>query len=154
LALLNQITRAISERQDLQSIFHIAIRSVEDSLPIDFGCVCLYDRAAHTLTVSAVGEKSAPLATELAMPTNAETPIDANGLSRCVGGELVYEPDTSRVPFPFPQRLAHGGLRSMIAAPLRVESLVFGVFIAARRTPESFSSTDCEFVLQLSEHVA
>jgi signal transduction histidine kinase/ActR/RegA family two-component response regulator len=42
----------------------------------------------------------------------------------------------------------------MIAAPLLVESQVFGVLIAARRQRESFSSGECEFLRQLSEHVA
>ena len=40
--------------------------------------------------------------------------------------------------FPFPQRLAKGGLNSMVAAPLLVESKVFGVLIAARRQAHSF----------------
>jgi len=39
-------------------------------------------------------------------------------------------------------------------APLLVESKVFGVLIAARREQQSFSSSDCEFLRQLSEHVA
>ncbi len=39
LALLHHITRATGERQDLASIFQVVIRSLEDSLPIDFGCV-------------------------------------------------------------------------------------------------------------------
>src|SRR4029450_6375955 len=37
---------------------------------------------------------------------------------------------------------------------LLVESHVFGVLISARAKPESFSSGDCEFLRQLSEHVA
>ena len=47
LNLLDQITRAIGERQDLRSIFQVVVRSLEDNLPIDFGCVCLYDRAGR-----------------------------------------------------------------------------------------------------------
>ena len=42
----------------------------------------------------------------------------------------------------------------MIVAPLLLESQVFGVLIAARREPDGFSSPDCEFLRQLSEHVA
>jgi signal transduction histidine kinase/ActR/RegA family two-component response regulator len=57
------------------------------------------------------------------------------------------------VPFPFAQRLAAGGLRSFVAAPLPVEDRVFGVLIAARYAPDSFSSPDCEFIRHLSEHV-
>lgn len=80
--------------------------------------------------------------------------IDQNGLARCVGGQLVYEPDLDQVRFAFPQRLASGGLRAMVAAPLQVESKVFGVLIVARSERQSFSSGECEFLRQLSEHVA
>ena len=47
MSLLHQITRAIGERQDLPSIFQVVIRTLEDQLPIDFGCICLYDAAAN-----------------------------------------------------------------------------------------------------------
>jgi signal transduction histidine kinase/ActR/RegA family two-component response regulator len=154
LHLLDQITRAIGERQDLRSILQVVIRSLEDSLAIDLGCVCLYDSVAVSLTVTCVGIRSEALAMELAMPEQARIEIDQNGLSRCVAGELVYEPDMSQVMFPFPQRLSRGGLGSMVAAPLLVESKVFGVLVAARRQTEGFSSSDCEFLRQLSEHVA
>jgi len=154
LELLHRITRAIGERQDLQSIFQVAIRSLEDNLPIDFTCVCLYEPATNALTVVRVGLKSGALAMELALSEQANIPIDQNGLSRCVNGHLVYEPDITQAPFPFPQRLAHGGLGSLVVAPLLVESKVFGVLVAARRKVDGFSSQDCEFLRQLSEHVA
>jgi PAS domain S-box-containing protein len=154
LSLLHQITRAIGERQDLHSIFQVVIRSLEDQLPIDFSCVCHYDPTAEALTVTSVGLRSAGLALELAMTEQARIDIDQNGLSRCVRGQLVYEPDISQVSFPFPQRLARGELRSLVVAPLLVESQVFGVLVAARREAHSFSSGECEFLRQLSEHVA
>ncbi len=154
LNLLDQITRAIGERQDLRSIFQAVIRRVEDSFPIDFGCICLYDPASERLTVSHVGTSSEALAVELAMSEQTSVPIDENGLSRCVRGQLVYEPDISLVGFPFPQRLFGAGLRSLVIAPLLFESSVFGVFVAARKQPNGFASDDCEFLRQLSEHVA
>ena len=40
--------------------------------------------------------------------------------------------------FAFPQRLARAGLRSLVIAPLLVESQVFGVLVAARRAAECF----------------
>ncbi len=154
LDLLSRTTRAIAERQDLCSIFQVVIRSLEDHLPIDFCCVCLYDDADDALTVTSVGQRSQAVATEMAMTEQARIDIDQNGLSRCVRGQVVHEPDISEVSFPFPQRLARGGLRSLVAAPLLVESKVFGVLIAARRQAHSFSSGECEFLRQLSEHVA
>jgi signal transduction histidine kinase/ActR/RegA family two-component response regulator/HAMP domain-containing protein len=154
LAQLHHITRATGERQDLKSIFQVVIRSLEDHLPVDFGCICLYDQAANSLTVTSVGVRSEPLATSLALTERSPIPIDQNGLSRCVRGQLVYEPDITDIAFPFPQRLVRGGLHSLVAAPLLVESKVFGVLISARRGPNSFSSGECEFLKQLSEHVA
>jgi PAS domain S-box-containing protein len=154
LGLLHQITRAIGERQDIQSIFQVVIRTLEEQLPVDFCCICLYDPAENCVIVTSVGLRSEALAMELAMSAQARIEIDQNGLSQCVQGRLVYEPDITQVPFPFPQRLARGALRSMVAAPLLVESKVFGVLIAARQQAHSFSSGECEFLRQASEHVA
>lgn len=153
LTLLDRTTRAIGERQDLRSIFQVVVRSLEDHLPIDFGCVCLYDAASEVLTVTCVGTKSAPLALTLAMTEAAHVPIDANGLSRCIHGQLVHEPDIRHAPFPFPQRLARAGLRSLVVAPLLVESKVFGALIVAQCAAHSFTSSDCEFLRQLREHI-
>lgn len=154
LRLLQQITHAIGERQDLPSIFQVVVRTLEDQLPVDFGCVCLYDPVGNVLTVTSVGVRSERLAMELAMSEQTHIDIDQNGLSRCLQGQLVYEPDVEQVHFPFPERLAGAGLRSLVIAPLLTESKVFGVLVVARREPRSFSSTDCEFLQQLSEHTA
>ncbi len=154
LAQLNLITRAIAERQDVESVFQTTVGNLEDQLPVDFSCVCLYDVERAVLSVASVGTRSAALAGELGMTASAPIAIDQNGLSRCVRGELVYEPDIATVPMPFPRRLHAAGLRALVMAPLLVESRVFGVLVAARREPFSFSSGDCEFLQQLSEHVA
>jgi len=154
LHLLEQITRAISQRQDVQSIFQVVVRTLEDRMPADFVCISRYDPVAHQLTVEHVGVRSQALGRELGIVERAELPIDGNGLSRCVAGELVYEPDVTEVDFPFPQRLASHGLRSLVVTPLAIESDVFGVLIVARLAPAAFASSDCEFLRQLGEHVA
>jgi PAS domain S-box-containing protein len=154
LALMARITRAIGERQDLRSIFQVVVRSIEDELPVDFCAISLYDTGENQLTVSCVGMRTEPVATALGMSEDTIVPIDENGLSRCVQGHLVYEPDIATSRFPFPRRLASAGMRSLVIAPLLVESQVFGVLITARRTPEAFSSGECEFLRQASEHTA
>jgi PAS domain S-box-containing protein len=153
LDLLHRIARAIGERQDLRSVFQVVVRRLEDNLPIDFGCICLYDPADQALTVASVGTLSRPLAVELSLTEQTRIPIDRNGLGRCVTGELVYEPDISASAFPFPSRLAGGGLRALVIAPLPAAGKVVGVLVAARRAAASFESGDCEFLRQLSEHV-
>jgi signal transduction histidine kinase/ActR/RegA family two-component response regulator len=156
LNLLERITRAIAERHDLESIFQVVVRSVEEHLPADFAALCNYQHHARVLTVSRVGTRSGPLALELAMTEQSRIEIDQNGLSRCVAGELVYEPDIATVRFPFPQRLTRGGLGSMVVVPLMVEqrSGVFGVLVVARRAVDAFNSAECEFLRQLCDHVS
>ena len=154
LDLLQRTTRAIGERQDLPSIFQVILRNLEDNLPIDFGCVCLYDPEAAKLILETIGARSSSRCQQLDLAPGSQLPIDENGLSRCVRGVLVYEPDTTQVPFAVPQRFASAGLLSLVAAPLIVESKVFGVLLVARQRANAFSSGDCEFLRQLSEHVA
>jgi signal transduction histidine kinase/ActR/RegA family two-component response regulator len=154
LSLLQHITRATGERQDLPSIFRVVLASLEENLPIDFGCFLLHDSAAQSLTVDVVGGAGQKFADTMDLKERGNVPVDANGLSRCVAGQLVYEPDALKVPFPFPQRLSAAGLRSLVIAPLIVENQVFGVLVCARRKSDAFSSGECEFLRQLSEHVA
>lgn len=154
LGLLQHITRATGERQDLPSIFQVVLATLEESLPIDFGCFLLHDSAAHTLTVGSLGVAGRSFSDKLGLMEQLNVPIDQNGLSRCVAGQLVYEPDVLEVPFPFARRLGAAGLRSMVLAPLIVENQVFGVLVCARRQAQAFSSGECEFLKQLSEHVA
>jgi PAS domain S-box-containing protein len=154
LHLLQRITHAIGERQDLPSIFQVVVRSLEQDMPVDLGCVCRYQASPPRLIVMSIGALDGELAQRMGMLPDAEIPVDGNGLSRCIGGELVYEPDVREVKFPFPERIASGGLRALVAAPLRFENQTFGVLLVARRHESSFSSPDCEFLRQLSEHVA
>jgi signal transduction histidine kinase/ActR/RegA family two-component response regulator len=153
LSLLHRITRAIGERQDLPSIYQVVLASIEEQLPVDFACILHFDAEQNRLVVTGIGSRSLARAEQMELRNGQGIAIDPNGLARCVRGQLVYEPEVRDVKFAFPQRLAAAGLRSLVAAPLQVESRVFGVLIAARLTT-GFSSADCEFLRQLSEHVA
>ncbi len=154
LELLHRITRAISERQDLKSIFQVAIRTLEEHLPLDFAGICLHEQGDNVVKVVSVGIRSEVLAQEFSNPESATIPINQNDFSRCIRGELVYEPDISHSDFALFKQLVGAGLRAVVAAPLMVESKIFGILIASRRETQSFSSGDCEFLRQLSEHVA
>lgn len=151
LGLLDQITRAIGERNDLHSIYQVAVRSLEDQLPADFACVMNHDDATGQLTVRGIGRRADDLLPELAH--EPFIPIDAGRLERCLAGELIHDVDTSLLAYPFAKRLAASGLRSLVMAPLRTESRVFGMLVAARQRAHAFSSSECEFIRQLSAHV-
>jgi PAS domain S-box-containing protein len=152
--LLDQTTRAIGNRQDLASIFRVVLSSLEDHLPIDFGCMCLREPQQTALSMTCVGPRSQALQASMSMAEQDRIEIDENGLERCMRGELVYESDICASAFDFPARLALGGMRSVVIAPLIVESRVFGIMVAARCGVGAFGSAECEFLRQLSEHVA
>jgi signal transduction histidine kinase/CheY-like chemotaxis protein len=154
LALLQEITHSIGSRHDLKSIFQVVLRSLEEQLPIDFGCVGLCDAGSGTLTIESVGAAGETSCRLLGLVPGSVVPVGKNGLYRAVGGTLIYEPDTAVVNSPFTHRFAEAGLHSLVLSPLAVESNVFGVLIVVRREREAFSSGDCEFLKQLSGHVA
>lgn len=154
LDLLYRITRAIGERQDLQSIFQVMIRRLEDDLPIDLGCVCSYDASASTLTVMTTGAKGRAAALDLVLGKSTVIPVEGGDLMGCVEGEVLSVGETAESDLPFARRFAGAGLGSLVITPLLAESMVFGVLIAARRHVHGFSKAECEFLRQLSEHVA
>ena len=152
--LLHQITRAVGERQDLRSIFQVVINTLEDQLPLDFACMCLFDKAANDVMIASVGTRSAALAKDLALTEHQHVNVGDDCVAQAVLGQLIYEPETILKQSPFPQRLATGGLHAMVAAPMLIEREVFGVLVAARRMSASFSTGECEFLAHLTEHVA
>jgi signal transduction histidine kinase/CheY-like chemotaxis protein len=152
--LLDRITHSVAERQDMPSIFQVVIRSLEDYMPVDFASVALYNADESAITIAHLGVKTRPIAVAIAMPEQTRVPVDENGLSHAVRGELVYEPDIAELPSALPARFAGGGLRALVISPLLVESKVFGFLMVAKRESESFTSTDCEFLKQLCEHVS
>ncbi len=153
-ALLNQITQVISERQDLESILHVVLRQLEDSLAIDLGMVCLFDRAADALSVTALRMKDPLLISKLGLREGTALPLDETGLKMCKHGEVVNMPDTYKIHAHLAEQFASAGFRSTAAIPLMVENKLFGVLIVARLEPDSINAGECEFLHTLSDQVA
>lgn len=154
LQLLRQITRAVGRRTEMRHIFQVVTDSVEEQLPADLCVVVLYDKQARDLAVCNVGAHSQGVARRLGLGEQARLAVDDAGLERCLAGELVHEPHLASMYFPFAQRLAAGGLNSAVLAPLQANDMMFGLLIVGRRAGAGFSSAECEFLGQLSEHVA
>ncbi|QIG81032.1 PAS domain-containing protein [Stakelama tenebrarum] len=154
LALLDQITRTIGQRQDLSSIFQVATGAVETALPADFACILIYHADEEVLAVSHLAAHSTPLGEEMSLATGARVSIAGNRLSRCVfERELIYEPHIETLDYPLPRRLADHGFSSLVLAPIPIDNEVHSILCVARREPASFSSVDCEFLRQLGEHL-
>lgn len=154
ISLLNQITQAISDRQDTDSILHVVLRQLEDHLGLDFGMVALFDTKAATLNVVALRVKNSLLAEQFDLREGSVLSLMETGFQLCEKGQTVYFADTLRESALLTEKLAIAGWRSAVAVPLMVEGKLFGVLIAARLKPDDFSSGDCEFLRMLSEHVA
>jgi PAS domain S-box-containing protein len=152
--LLDRTTHAIAMHQEPRKVFEVMLRSLEENLGVAFSCVCLYQATPELLTVTCVGDRSMALARQMGLAEQAQIEVGENSLARCLQGELVYEPNIEDARFPFPARLATAGLRALVAAPLMVENEVLGVLVVAKSQSDSFTSDDCEFLRQLSSHVA
>jgi PAS domain S-box-containing protein len=155
LQLLDRTTHAIGAHQDLRKVFDVVLRSLEDHLGVDFGSVALYHTEPAQITITHIGEKSLRLSAKLGLAEQTTVEVDEQELMRCARGELIYEPDLETGPSSaLCKHLLAGGLRALVGAPLMIEDEVFGVLLVARQAPDSFSSDDCEFLRQLSAHVA
>lgn len=154
LSLLQRITRGIGERQDLNSIYQLVIDSLEENFPADFACICSYLPATQILVINNVGKLSTMLALELAMTEQTRIAIGKNGLERLTQAQMICEADIGKLSFPILQRLASGGLNALVFVPLVAEGRVVGALLVARCAVGSFDAGECEFLHQLSEHVA
>jgi len=154
ISLLNQITQAISDRQDTDSILHVVLRQLEDHMGFDLGLVALFDSKVQTLNVVALRAKNSLLATQLDLQEGSVLSLMETGFQLCEKGQTVYCADTLKETALLTEKLAVTGWRSAVGVPLMVEGKLFGVLISARLKPDDFSSGDCEFLRMLSEHVA
>jgi PAS domain S-box-containing protein len=152
--LLDRTTQAIGAQQETRKVFEAVVRSLEDNLGVDIACVCHYQTEPQQLTVASVGARGQALGRELGIVERGHIEIDNDPLQRCVRGELVYEPSLEGTQYPCFQKLAAGGLRSVIFAPLAVEDEVVGVLFVAAREPHALDTDDREFLRQLSSHLA
>ncbi len=150
ISLLNSITRAITDKLDLDSIVHVVLRQLEENLPIAFGRVYLFDKSTQTISV-AVREQLRAGET----PTfTRNSPLSQSGLQDCAEGKTVVWPYVERQEWPLQKRLVEANLCSAVAVPMMVEGELFGILLVARREPNGFSSGECEFLRVLSEQVA
>jgi PAS domain S-box-containing protein len=155
LQLLDRTTHAIGAHQELSKVFDVVLRSLEDHLGVDFCGFAQFQTTPAQIVVMQVGNKSAVIADQMGLNSQTGIGVDESELLSCVQGSLIYEPDLERGPnSPLCVKLREAGLQALVAAPLNIEDEVFGVLLVARRLADSFSSDDCEFLRQLSSHVA
>lgn len=154
LSLLNQLTRAIAEHQDIESILRVVLSRLVDLLPVDAATVFLYDQAAGVFRVRMQEARADVPVEHLGGGQGAAIPCVATGLGICLEGQTIHMRDTTECVAPDLRHLARLGLRSGVATPLAVGEQVLGVLGVLRRPVDAFFPEDVDFMRQLSEHVA
>ena len=152
--LLNHIARATDERLDLDRIFHVVCDNIESRFSTVFSAALLFDPSTQAFTVAHLGTQGAARGAQVGLREGDVLSAADSGLSRCTGGELLYEPVLADSPHAWLQQLAHAGMGSVVFAPLQAQGEVLGVLVAGRARSHGFDSGECEFMRQLAEHVA
>jgi PAS domain S-box-containing protein len=152
LELLHRITRAISGREDLASMYRQVMRMISERFGFDFGCICTYSAVHSTLTITDLQVSDEAMVMKLGQHIGAEIPVEGEALTGAVGGDMVYEPVLTCSTPPC-RALFEAGITSLVATPLRVENDIFGVLVIARREPDAFTAGERQFLQRLSEHV-
>ncbi len=153
LHLINQITEAIAERQDLVSIYRVVLSQLEDYFQMDFNAICSFDSHSLGLRIEAVGPQSQSLSDQLGLKIGQTLSDEKNWLGESVRGTLSYIPDLAEVDESLFQRMAGAGLRCAAIAPIAMGGKTMGLILTARRERDAYDSGDCEFLQKLSCHV-
>lgn len=153
--LLNRIVRAIAERQDLESIFRIVLRQIEEELPVDAAIIALVDSDSGRVTLSVIGPKAQHFASHLGLAEGMPIFPRREILNLMLQGQTLFVPDLEHSPISdVTPAIVALGLRSAMGVPLVVDGNVFGVLSVLRREPDAFSSAEATFLRALAEHVS
>jgi signal transduction histidine kinase/DNA-binding response OmpR family regulator len=154
LDLLQRITRAIAERHDLASIHQVVVHRIEMDLPADLAGIWSGEPGTNGFAAECLGSKARSATSAFPRTGASPSPIDRARVAELLGGELVYFPDANACrPHPLLD-FVPPDLQSVVVTPLITEAELRGVMVVARRAGNGFSSGECEFLRQLSEHVA
>lgn len=144
LAVLNEITRAVTSSLELDRVLTMSLHSIRQTLHVEAGSLVLFDAESGELqfrnTLDAV---------------EAWIRADAEQIGGGLIGRLVatHEPLVSNEPQPdlLPYELR---IRNLLAVPLIVKSRVLGAIVVLNRDEGVFTSDDLELLQFLAAAVA
>lgn len=155
MSLLNQITRAIGNRHDLDSIYQVVTNTIENELPADFCLTASYSEQNGSITFRSLGKQTENAANKVGFFLHESIPARGVHLDRALLGEFVYQPNLSGSMCITGEGMHElADLDSMVIAPLMNENKVLGIITTARKGQDAFSEDELEFLRQLAEHVA
>jgi len=153
-SLLNEITRAVTARHDLDSILSVVARRLETGFE-GLNSLWLRDGDSDVFSLVAVGAQDrrsdAP-----PIPDQVSIPREMAELRHFLfRGEVAYIRDGTSLGILALDRLMEAyDVRSFVVAPLSIEDRVLGMIASARREPDAFNSKEVSFLEGLSKHIA
>ncbi len=153
--LLSEITQAVGQRLDIDSIYTVVANALEQDLPSDFCLMGSYDPLSRKVSVRALSNSSQAIAKKLGIAELDTIEIEGTHLSEACSGMFVSEGSLDTSYCPIARRLQKEfNLNSMVIIPLFKEERVLGVMVSARINQGDYSAGEISFLKQLGEHVS
>ena len=155
LMLVNQLTRAVAQRAELASVFHVLLGHLEDRLGIDLGAAYDFNTKTEEFVVAAHGPHSGALAAQTGEEIGETISLSASFLAAAKRGEVFQlVPDRSPAGSAMIKRLVGAGIHCALAVPLQTEGRLLGMLIVGRLKDLPFTTAEIDFLRMLGEHVA
>ncbi|WP_408080048.1 PAS domain-containing protein [Sphingomonas plantiphila] len=153
LKLLGEITRAISQRQDIASIFQAAVVAVEDLFNADVSVIALIPPKSDRVEVAHMGPATHRNREKLGLSIGRLIRAEGNPVAECIAQRTLIHVDgrTQNVRPETPAFVKQMG--SICLVPILVDDVPYGVMIAGRGDSAAMTSTECEFFKQLVDHI-
>jgi len=152
--LVNEIARAIAERQDMDSVCRVVLGRMDHELGVDFACINLFaeDGTGMELVMPSPKARAYPEALWNVLGDDAD--ISAATEEARLSGNTLYWEDLKGQDSPIARRYAKMGLQSALLVPIIVTSNVQGMLFVARRKADAFRASERQFLTRVVEHMA
>jgi two-component system NtrC family sensor kinase len=154
LSLLTDLSAAVSATLDPEKIYDQTLTRLVHRMGYQNAFLSLVDRRREVLR----GYRMAGVATGGPEFEGLELPLDANANASAravLTGQPVRVDDVAHAREPVHLELARAhGIKSLVAAPLRVREQVFGVLSVTSGEPDRFDQGDVELLTAVANHVA
>jgi signal transduction histidine kinase/ActR/RegA family two-component response regulator len=152
--LLNQITQAIANHQDVDSIHSVVLGELTERLPADFASVLLVDDEQQLLRVAGCRERELETAYLVWKVEKWVVSLAGSGWDQPDPEPVFAQGDLEQASSAWCRKPVELGMHSIAALPLLYERKLRGLLLLARRSTAGFSPGEREFLEALSKHVA
>ncbi|MBN1582858.1 MAG: response regulator, partial [Anaerolineae bacterium] len=152
LQVVHEIDQAILTARSPQEIAQVALAHIRRSVPGTDGYVALLERDGGEIVVFAVdAERPAALQVGSRFAIQGSPELDTILESKLISDDdLMRQPDLPHVL----AALRETGIRTYLAAPLRVQDALVGIMVIASERPQHFTTTHQDILREVSNQVA